>query len=498
MESILNPGLPHISEKIIKCLDIESIFNCRSLNCELKKTLNDDLFEVTKKSFLKKIKCIKLTEDNVMKESHFVEKWLSLFKVLDQGMLWDHGVKENVFLCLIRIMILMKKSFGSLSKLGKYKRFLEKSDMEPVMITLDLAARTGNLSLIEIIIQPIISSQLNMLDKHIIIFKLMQLSLSNQNVLSHLKEDLCIDFKEYSIHQAIALENVNMMRTLFQVYIEDYQTSERNSDGMINFLNRIPSRHFLEFHSGLTPIYIAAKNGNLDMIKLYLEHINYIDNINLKIDGKTPIEWAARYGHGLIVNMLLPLTTDLEYQTTARISSQKLQEYIKMKIEKFVRMTDTNEVVARSYLSNKSWNLSTAINDYSQSPLKDHLKGQSLSLELESMIKQFKEDSNVNHDVAQCYILQNCFSTNCDTSTQNRNVIYAIENFNKYRSNLWQCNYQEVSCLNPSYAGITYPDPEIQLKIKEFVENIETDRTVAIKYLSKQNWDIEAALELLG
>ena len=91
-----------------------------------------------------------LIQDIVMKESHSVEKWLSLFKVLDQGMLWDHGVKENVFLCLIRIMILMKKSFGSLSKLGKYKRFLEKSDMEPVMITLDLAARTGNLSLIEI------------------------------------------------------------------------------------------------------------------------------------------------------------------------------------------------------------------------------------------------------------------------------------------------------------------------------------------------------------
>ena len=186
-----------------------------------------------------------------MKESHFVEKWLSLFKVLDQGMLWDHGVKENVFLCLIRIMILMKKSFGSLSKLGKYKRFLEKSDMEPVMITLDLAARTGNISLIEIIIQPIISSQLNMLDKHILIFRLIYLSLSNQNVLSHLKEDLCIDFKEYSIHQAIALENVNMMRTLFQVYIEDYQTSERNSDGMISFLNRIPSRHFLEFLLGM-------------------------------------------------------------------------------------------------------------------------------------------------------------------------------------------------------------------------------------------------------
>ena len=54
MESILNPGLPHISEKIVKCLNIESIFNCRYLNCELKKTLNDYLFEVTKNSFLEK------------------------------------------------------------------------------------------------------------------------------------------------------------------------------------------------------------------------------------------------------------------------------------------------------------------------------------------------------------------------------------------------------------------------------------------------------------
>ena len=53
----------------------------------------------------------------------------------------------------------------------------------------------------------------------------------------------------------------------------------------------------------------------------------------------------------------------------------------------------------------------------------------------------------------------------------------------------YQCNYQEVSHLIPYH--LTYL--EVQLKIKQLVDKIQTDRTEAIKYLSKQNWDVEAA-----
>ena len=55
MESILNSGLPHISEKIFKCLDNISLSNiglvCRSLNRDLKIFIEDML--VTTKFYQK-------------------------------------------------------------------------------------------------------------------------------------------------------------------------------------------------------------------------------------------------------------------------------------------------------------------------------------------------------------------------------------------------------------------------------------------------------------
>ena len=70
---------------------------------------------------------------------------------------------------------------------------------------------------------------------------------------------------------------------------------------------------------GMTPLYIAAKNGSTKIVELYLEHIQYIDNINYKYNGHTTIEAAAINGHFEIVNHLLPFTTDLEYQSIAKM-----------------------------------------------------------------------------------------------------------------------------------------------------------------------------------
>ena len=57
--------------------------------------------------------------------------------------------------------------------------------------------------------------------------------------------------------------------------------------------------------SFLFPLYVAASSGNIEMLKSFVEHINYVDNINEKCDGLAPIEAAAKVGHFEIVNKLI-------------------------------------------------------------------------------------------------------------------------------------------------------------------------------------------------
>ena len=75
MESILNPGLPHISDKIFKCLG--GHLACRSVNHEFKKKIENQMFEETKNRFLEEIKSITIW--------NFGQKWSSLIEILDQG-----------------------------------------------------------------------------------------------------------------------------------------------------------------------------------------------------------------------------------------------------------------------------------------------------------------------------------------------------------------------------------------------------------------------------
>ena len=70
----------------------------------------------------------------------------------------------------------------------------------------------------------------------------------------------------------------------------------------------------------MPPLYIAAINGHIRMVKLFVQHINYVDNVNEKWDGLAAIEAAANAGHFEIVNILMPLTTDLEFSTWSEIS----------------------------------------------------------------------------------------------------------------------------------------------------------------------------------
>ena len=139
MESILNPGLPHISDKIFKCLG--GHLACRSVNHEFKNKIENQLFEVTKNRFLKEIKSCQL-------------KWSTFIEILDQEELWTSNVKENLLLCMIRALNLRKTN-----KIGQY---LNKLDDEPLLMILDLESRSGTPALLNVLVLPVCENSLRL------------------------------------------------------------------------------------------------------------------------------------------------------------------------------------------------------------------------------------------------------------------------------------------------------------------------------------------------
>ena len=144
MESILNPGLPHISDKIFKCLG--GHLACRSVNHEFKNKIENQLFEVTKNRFLKEIKCFMMC--------NFGQKWSTFIEILDQEELWTSDVKENLLLCMIRALNLRKTN-----KIGQY---LNKLDDEPLLMILDLESRSGTPALLNVLVLPVCENSLRL------------------------------------------------------------------------------------------------------------------------------------------------------------------------------------------------------------------------------------------------------------------------------------------------------------------------------------------------
>ena len=59
-----------------------------------------------------------------------------------------------------------------------------------------------------------------------------------------------------------------------------------------------------------TPLHIAAKEGSLSLIKLFIEHNTPVDVRNrLK---QTPLQWASYYGHLKIVEYLIAHNADID------------------------------------------------------------------------------------------------------------------------------------------------------------------------------------------
>ena len=238
-------------------------------------------------------------------------------------------------------------------------------------------------------------------------------------------------------------------------------------------------------------LYIAAKYGITKIVELYLEYIQYIDDINYEYrGGLTAIEVAAMNGHFEIVNYLLPFSTDLEYQSMAKMPSDQTKTYIKDQIKKFSEQTGENEVVARSFLSVRSWKLHSAVRACRESFFKNvySISKDSRIEKFKSMVKQFQEVTNVEENVAQCYVLQNTkYRMFCDKLQNKTPVEQSIDIFTLYRHNL--------SHFFDAYSEYSNKIVDIQNKIEKFVEKTKTSKTKAREYLPKHNWDVETAVE---
>ena len=194
--------------------------------------------------------------------------------------------------------------------------------------------------------------------------------------------------------------------------------------------------------------------------------------------GLTAIEAAAKNFHFEIVNYLLPFSTDLEYQSMAKMPSDVTKTYIDNQIKKFSEQTGEDEVVARSFLSIRNWKLDSAIKACLESFFKNPKFKDSRIQIFKSMVKQFQEVNNVDESVAQCYVLQ------YETTLEN-----IIEIFTSYRRNL-SLFFQAYSVTNDGHKM-----SDVRNTIEKFVEKTKTSKTIAREYLPKHNWDVETAVE---
>ena len=101
MDSIFNSksGVPHIGEKILKCMDIKSIVNCGSVNQGLRSYMENYMLDLERLDFSKRFKSYLLKEISIPQEL-----WLPLIEMLDEKKLWNHEVKKQFYLCMIRIL----------------------------------------------------------------------------------------------------------------------------------------------------------------------------------------------------------------------------------------------------------------------------------------------------------------------------------------------------------------------------------------------------------
>ena len=476
------------------CLGIKSISNLHMVNNELRKTV-EYLFvsrakSIFKTHFEKQRKKSKFGRKNISShnagdivEESVGEKWLRLMEFLDEQQLWSCNMQENVFLCLIRIFngFMGHLPDGGILDVINSLKLSQLNKFYPFFMAVDLACNFGNSSLIEVATCLQKSSSDLLLPINLNNYYWLSLDLAIRNKFTKVVNELIqfVDFKEdiedenckhcTFIKLAVEHEDLDLLKSLFQLLIKAhlekmesiYLPISLDNPVMISALNH-PCPHL--WLMPMSPLHKAAQTGNIEMIRLFVDNIKYINYVNTKYVGFSPIEAAALNCHFEIVNMLMPLTTDVEYQTASlhqTIASLQLQEHTHVKICQFMEITNESEVIARSYLSQKHWNLFNALQSYLGGSRAAQFDSQNTKEDI--IIQKFIDvtiDTNIK--VAQCYLSQNYWELDL-----------AVEAFFNYRETFseWK-KLQFISCQK----NIENPSQPQQLPLDMNNLNLDTDQ----------------------
>ena len=102
MESVFITGyVPHISEKILMCMNFDSILACRSLNHKLK-IFFENILVTNPKLFRKNLNSTGSKHSTVALDS-LDKLWKTLVQLIDLNDLWNKDLYESVVLCLIHV-----------------------------------------------------------------------------------------------------------------------------------------------------------------------------------------------------------------------------------------------------------------------------------------------------------------------------------------------------------------------------------------------------------
>jgi len=122
------------------------------------------------------------------------------------------------------------------------------------------------------------------------------------------------------------MRHVEIMKELIQTDPKKYILEPDDPFFILNHKN----------NNGHTPLYIAAKNGNLDVIKLLIEFkANYLIESKSSHQDKSselPVQVAARWGHGPIVEYFLKncdYDAKVLQQCVEMASSQSIKVFIR-------------------------------------------------------------------------------------------------------------------------------------------------------------------------
>ncbi|CAD8112329.1 unnamed protein product [Paramecium sonneborni] len=108
-----------------------------------------------------------------------------------------------------------------------------------------------------------------------------------------------------------ALKNIQMQQALFTSIEKGY-----SSDRIEEILNKDPKKYFYDSKSpfslankknqkGLTPLYVAAKLGHLEIVKILIDKgANPLFSVTINGIEETPLEVAQRWRHLKIVHFL--------------------------------------------------------------------------------------------------------------------------------------------------------------------------------------------------